>query len=230
VDPTGDRLDRGGRVNVAAWLGVPASAVDHVSDEVVEAIQSRMTGQHLHASVLRDELLELLKGAAERYRREAETDPLTALPNRRAFERELRGALGRRDADRSLAVLIVDLDGFKEINDRFGHVAGDLVLCEVGARLRASIRSGDMVARWGGDEFVILCRDVRPDALEQIACKLARLVDVPVSIGGHEATVSASVGCATASAGHTPAALIAAADAAMYTVKGRTPTETPPSA
>ena len=217
--PADDRPGDGVRRTVAAWLGLTAEAIEHVSDEVVDAVHARMTGQHPHASVLRDELLELMKGAADRFRREAETDPLTALPNRRAFEGQLRSALGRREADRSLALLIVDLDGFKEINDRFGHVAGDAVLCEVGARLRAAVRAGDMVARWGGDEFVVLCREVCHDAVEQIACKLARLVDVPVRAGGEEARVRASVGWAVASPGQTPADLIAAADAVMYAVK-----------
>ncbi|HEX6492447.1 MAG TPA: GGDEF domain-containing protein, partial [Candidatus Dormibacteraeota bacterium] len=104
------------------------------------------------------------------------------------------------------------------------HVAGDRVLCEVGARLRAAVRAGDMVARWGGDEFVVLCRDMRHDAVAQIACKLAELVDVPVVVGGEQARVSASVGWAVASHGQTPADLIAAADAAMYAVKAQTST------
>jgi diguanylate cyclase (GGDEF)-like protein len=221
VAPADDHPGDGVRSTVAAWLGVTTAAIEHVSCEVVEAIHARMTGQHPHASVLRDELLELMKGAADRFRRESETDPLTALPNRRAFERQLRGALGRRESDRSLALLIVDLDGFKEINDRFGHVAGDAVLCEVGALLRAAVRAGDMVARWGGDEFVVLCREVPHDAVEQIARKLARLVDVPVRTGGEEARVSASVGWAVASPGQTPADLIAAADAVMYAVKAQ---------
>ena len=221
--PAEDRLGECGRRTVAAWLGLTTSALGHVSDEVVEAVHARMTGEHPHASVLRDELLEVMKGAADRFRLEAETDPLTALPNRRAFERQLRGALGRREGDRSLALLIVDLDGFKEINDRLGHVAGDAVLCEVGCRLRAAVRARDMVARWGGDEFVVLCRGVRHDAAAQIAAKLARLVDFPVAVGGEEVRVSASIGWAVATAGQTPADLIAAADAAMYAVEAQTP-------
>jgi diguanylate cyclase (GGDEF)-like protein len=204
---------------VAAWLGLPETAVEHVSDEVLEAIRSRMTGQHPHASVLRDELLEVMKGAADRFRHESETDPLTALPNRRAFERQLQGALGRRAADRDLAVLILDLDGFKEVNDRLGHVAGDAVLREVAGRLRAAVRGGDLVARWGGDEFVILCSMVRGDAVPEVARKLARLIAVPVSVGGEEVTVRASVGWAVASPGQALAELIVAADAAMYRAK-----------
>jgi diguanylate cyclase len=220
VAPADDRPGEGRRT-VAAWLGLTTAAFEHVSDEVVEAIHARMTGQHPHASVLRDELLDLMKGTADRFRLEAETDPLTALPNRRAFERRLRSILGRREADRSLALLILDLDGFKEINDRLGHVAGDAVLCEVAARLRAAVRAGDMVARWGGDEFVVLCREVCHDAVAQIAGKLAELVDVPVVVAGGETRVSASVGWAVASAEQTPADLIAAADAAMYAVKAQ---------
>jgi diguanylate cyclase (GGDEF)-like protein len=219
VGPDGERVEQGGRDTVAAWLGLPAAAVEHVSDEVLEAILARMTGQQPHASMLRDELLEMMKGAADRFRHEAETDSLTALPNRRAFERRLRGALGRRATDRELAVLILDLDGFKEVNDRHGHVAGDAVLREVGARLRAAVRGGDVVARWGGDEFVILCSVVPGDAVAEVARKLARLIAVPVSVGDADVRVRASVGWAVASPGQAPAELIVAADAAMYRAK-----------
>jgi diguanylate cyclase (GGDEF)-like protein len=224
VGPQSERVQQGGeRDAVAAWLELPAAAIEHVSGEVLEAILTRMGGDRPHASVLRDELLEVMKGAADRFRHEAETDPLTALPNRRAFERQLRAALGRRAGDRDLAVLILDLDGFKEVNDRLGHVAGDTVLREVGARLRAAVRGGDLVARWGGDEFVILCREVRGDSVAEVARKLGRLIEVPVSSAGEEVRVSASVGWAVAAPGQASAELIAAADAAMYRAKAQQP-------
>src|SRR4029077_20041336 len=167
-------------------------------------------------SVLRDELLEVMKGAAYRLRHEAGTDPLTGLPNRRAFEKQLRSALGRRAADRDLAVLMLDLDGFKAVNDRLGHAAGDAVLLEVAARLRAEVRGGDLVARWGGDEFVVLCCEVHDAAVAAIATKLGRLIQIPVVVGTEEVIVSASIGWAIAIPGQEPAALIAVADAAMY--------------
>ncbi len=217
----GERVERPGRGVVAGWLGLPEAALEDVSDEVVEAMLARMTGQPPPASILRDELLDLMRGAAERLRHEAETDPLTGLPNRRAFERELRGALGRRGADRALALLVIDLDGFKAVNDRLGHVAGDAVLCEVSARLRSALRGGDLVGRWGGDEFVVLCHGVRDGAAEQIACKLRRVLQIPVEVGPAEVTVGASLGWAVAEPGQAPAELIAAADAAMYRAKAQ---------
>jgi diguanylate cyclase (GGDEF)-like protein len=217
----GERVERPGRGVVAGWLGLPEAALADVSEEVVEAMLARMAAQPPPASVLRDELLELMRGAADRLRHEAETDALTGLPNRRAFERELRGALGRRGADRALALLVIDLDGFKAVNDRHGHVAGDAVLCEVSARLRSALRSGDLVARWGGDEFVVLCHGVRDGAAAEIACKLRRVLQVPVQVGSVEVTVGASLGWAVAEPGQAPGELIAAADAAMYRAKAQ---------
>ncbi|HEX3606426.1 MAG TPA: GGDEF domain-containing protein [Candidatus Dormibacteraeota bacterium] len=215
----GEHVERSGREAVAVWLGVPAAAVEHVSDEIIEAITARMAGLPPPASVLRDELLDLMKGAADRFRQEAETDLLTGLPNRRAFERRLRSELGRRSGDHNLALLILDVDGFKAVNDRFGHAAGDVVLREVGARLRAGVRGGDLVARWGGDEFMVLCREVREDAAAAIACKLGRLIEIPVALDRGEVRVSASIGWAVAVPGHASADLLAAADAAMYRAK-----------
>ena len=96
----------------------------------------------------------------ERLKHLAQYDPLTSLPNRRLFNDLIKRALSRRPADRRLAVLFLDLDHFKDINDRWGHAAGDAFLQAVAARLRGCVRRTDTVARWGGDEFAVLLNPV----------------------------------------------------------------------
>jgi diguanylate cyclase (GGDEF)-like protein len=153
----------------------------------------------------------------ERRRHEAELahqalhDPLTGLPNRALFADRLRLALSRLGRTQTrLAVLFLDLDGFKAINDSLGHGAGDQFLVEVAQRLRGVLRGGDTAARLGGDEFVILCEDVAGASEARMIA--ARVVD--------ELPGSVSVGIALATDGtEDPTALVRAADAAMYAVK-----------
>ncbi|HEX8204876.1 MAG TPA: diguanylate cyclase response regulator [Solirubrobacteraceae bacterium] len=138
-------------------------------------------------------------------------DPLTGLPNRALLSDRLRLALSRlRRTQTCLAVLFLDLDGFKAINDTFGHAAGDQFLVEVADRLRGVLRGGDTAARLGGDEFVVLCEDVA--GIEEARGIAARVVD--------EVPGAVSVGVAIASDGtEEPDALVRAADAAMYVAK-----------
>jgi len=144
-------------------------------------------------------------------------DPLTGLANRRLINDLIEQALarsGRREA--TLAVLFIDLDGFKDVNDRLGHVAGDELLAEVAARLRSAVRTGDVVARHGGDEFVVLCEDVA-GATE--AMGIAKRVVDAVARGFHTAggeVLGATVGVAINRPGDTPRSLLMAADAALY--------------
>lgn len=165
--------------------------------------------------------------AIERKRQEAELihqayfDGLTALPNRRQFAEQLELAVQRlqRRPD-PLALLYGDLDGFKRINDRLGHAVGDEVLVEVGARLRRSVRRGDLVARLGGDEFVVLCESAGLAQAEEVAARARAAIADPMIAGGEPVVISASFGIATALAADTDAgALLAAADAAMYAEK-----------
>jgi diguanylate cyclase (GGDEF)-like protein len=138
-------------------------------------------------------------------------DPLTRLPNRALLSDRLRLALSRlRRTQTCLAVLFLDLDGFKAINDSLGHAAGDQFLIEVADRLRAMLRGGDTAARLGGDEFVVLCEDVA--GVDEARGIAARVVD--------ELPGGVSVGVALAVDGSEEAdAMIRSADAAMYVAK-----------
>ena len=160
--------------------------------------------------------------AAEALSKLALHDPLTALPNRTLFMDRLGQALCRLDRrHRVLAVLFVDLDRFKAINDRLGHAAGDEVLMAVGGRLREVLRPDDTVARLGGDEFVVLCEDLDDDrAALRVAERVLAALDRPVACGDQEVVSSASIGIAvTRRSDATPDALLRDADMAMYRAK-----------
>ncbi|MEV7419884.1 EAL domain-containing protein [Streptomyces sp. NPDC089919] len=157
----------------------------------------------------------------------AEHDPLTDLPNRALFTRRVRQALtGRRAGDHSTAVLFIDLDGFKAVNDTIGHQAGDELLIEAARRLQDSVRAGDTAARLGGDEFAALImgdgsreRSAREYQVTEIADRLRTTLSRPYRIAGTEVRVAASIGVAFADPGITPSDLMRNADLAMYRAK-----------
>ncbi|GAB1642117.1 diguanylate cyclase domain-containing protein [Krasilnikovia sp. MM14-A1259] len=151
---------------------------------------------------------------------QATHDALTGLPNRREFVLQLNAALDDRVRSRP-TVLFCDLDGFKAVNDRLGHAAGDALLVEVAARLRSAVRGTDLVSRFGGDEFVVLCRDGgAPDdmsAIPRIGAELSR----PIVIAGEAVRVGTSIGAGMAEPGDDAETLINRADSAMYEAKER---------
>ncbi|GLV98611.1 membrane associated phosphodiesterase [Streptomyces lavendulae subsp. lavendulae] len=157
----------------------------------------------------------------------AEHDPLTDLPNRALFTRRVRQALtGRRAGDHSTAVLFIDLDGFKAVNDTIGHQAGDELLVEAARRLQDAVRAGDTAARLGGDEFAALIlgdgsrdRSAREYQVHEIAERLRSTLSQPYRIAGSEVRVAASIGVAFADPGITPSDLMRNADLAMYRAK-----------
>lgn len=149
----------------------------------------------------------------------AHIDPLTALPNRMLFEDRLEEAIVRaRKTDSLLALLYVDLDRFKLVNDTFGHEAGDELLFQVGARLQSCVRDRDTVCRVGGDEFLILLTDLDRDAeASNIANRITYVLNRPLQLAAGEATIGVSVGIAIFPRdGTTSALLVKNADVAMY--------------
>src|SRR5207302_4590718 len=152
-------------------------------------------------------------------------DALTGLPNRALFLDRLGQALTRRGRHDSLtAVLFLDLDRFKWINDSLGHAAGDQLLVQVAARLTAATRSGDSVARFGGDEFVVLCEELEGDwEARAIAERLDAALGDHFCVEGRDMTVTASIGIVTtaSASGATADSLLRDADAAMYRAKER---------
>jgi diguanylate cyclase (GGDEF)-like protein len=151
-------------------------------------------------------------------------DPLTDLPNRTLFLDRLGLALARlRRQQTSIAVLFIDLDNFKVVNDSLGHGAGDKLLVELGGRLCDAIRPSDTIARFGGDEFVVLCEDIT-DARDAVTVgeRIVAAASHPFTLEGREMYVSASVGVAVAvDSDATPETLLRDSDAAMYRAKER---------
>ena len=151
-------------------------------------------------------------------------DDLTQLPNRALLRDRLERSIRGAGADATLAVLFLDLDRFKLVNDSLGHPAGDALLQSVATRLAAAARPQDTLARFGGDEFVVVCEDVggAPGAVE-IARALEAALDAPFTVAGTEVNVSATIGIAlTADSSANPDELVREADIAMYQAKDST--------
>jgi diguanylate cyclase (GGDEF)-like protein len=163
-----------------------------------------------------------LRRAEEALEHLAAHDPLTGLPNRHRLQRELQYAMAHAgQTGDGLALLYLDLDGFKEVNDRGGHDAGDRLLREVAQRLQQALRQGDLVARVGGDEFIVLlpgCRDA--ECARVLANALRARLSPPFQLADGLFHLDASIGIACFPAdGSDPDALVAYADRAMYASK-----------
>jgi diguanylate cyclase (GGDEF)-like protein/PAS domain S-box-containing protein len=160
----------------------------------------------------------------QQLKRRAFHDDLTGLANRALFTDRLAHALAAagRDPGQQVAVLFVDIDDFKTVNDGMGHSAGDELLRAVGERMRASLRPGDTVARLGGDEFAVLLERVPSASYAiQVAERMLELLMLPVDVAGLSLAVPASVGVTLAGPGSTVESLLQDADIAMYTAKSR---------
>jgi len=172
-----------------------------------------------------------LRSSEERLRYSTLHDTLTGLPNRDLLADRLEQALtlARRRPEHHFAVLFLDLDHFKVINDSLGHHVGDLLLIEVAARLRTCVRPGDTVARLGGDEFIVLLTDLaRPEDVDPVTERIQEAFDSRFNVAGHEVQASVSVGVAAGELSYTRAEeLLRDADTAMYRAKamGRSRTE-----
>ncbi|MBI4936519.1 MAG: EAL domain-containing protein [Actinobacteria bacterium] len=161
------------------------------------------------------------KVASERLRTQATHDPLTGLANRLALIDELTLAINARSrSGRPLAVLMMDLDRFKDVNDTLGHSAGDRLLIAVADRLQAVARAGDLVARLGGDEFIIVMRDLKePAEAVRAAARLVEEFRTPFATSDRELFATASVGVALATDGAEAGDLLREADTALYAAK-----------
>jgi diguanylate cyclase (GGDEF)-like protein/PAS domain S-box-containing protein len=150
----------------------------------------------------------------------AQSDPLTGLANRALLAERLRHGLARAPRGAQIAVLYVDIDRFKQINDRLGHAGGDAVLVHFAARLRSSVRATDTVARFGGDEFVVLLDDVKErEHAVRIAEKIVAECRLPLRIDGDDVVATASLGLAFGAAPVDGDSLLRLADAALYEAK-----------
>ena len=231
--PDARGLDTVKRIQVAA----PSTALIVVSGADDEALMGQAiqlgAQDYLHKNTLESAALErAIRYAVDRKRSEAALwglahyDQLTAIANRTLFMERLRAAVARaRRTRKPCAVLLLDLDGFKDINDRLGHAAGDQVLQEVARRLKRAIREPDVPSRFGGDEFAVLLDPAdTAAAASMVAERVAAAVGEPIRIGEASASVTASVGIAVfGHAGTTPKALLATADEAMYEAKRARP-------
>jgi len=152
----------------------------------------------------------------------ATSDPLTGVLNRRGFERDAAQRLTDSPDDATGALLYIDLNEFKGINDAFGHEVGDQLLKSAAVRLEKSLRSCDIIGRPGGDEFVALVPDVDPDVADKLAKRLTKALEEPYDIGRQKLACAASIGLALyPENANTLTGLLREADQAMYRAKAR---------
>jgi diguanylate cyclase len=176
----------------------------------------RSYGHALSSNLDNARLYAAVREQAAQHEQAALHDPLTGLPNRALLHRQAAERMSVPGG--GFAVLLLDLDGFKRINDVHGHATGDAVLCEVAERMRGAVRSSDVVCRLGGDEFAVLLSD--PDVAEATAQRLQVLLEQPTQIGGRTFLVGASIGSARFPADGTAFAdVLALADSQMYDAK-----------
>ena len=150
----------------------------------------------------------------------ANHDPLTGLPNRAYLDRHLQELFNFTPGDACVAIMLIDLDDFKQVNDSLGHGAGDSMLCEVARRITAALPAGDLVARLGGDEFVIVAHVRDCDAALALASNLIGCIEAPLELGSDTFHSGASIGVSLfPEQGHTAADLMLNADIAMYHAK-----------
>ena len=207
---------------------VPVVVVTALADEAiaVEALRRGAQDYLLKGRVTADALSRTILFAIERQAQElsmveaALTDTLTGLANRRCLADRLTAALGRAGrGEPPPAILLVDLDGFKAVNDEHGHRTGDAVLVEVANRLRGAVRGADTVARLGGDEFVVLCEGLDEAGAVEVSERVQVAVAQPIPLEEDEVTLDASIGVVVARADDAADELLDRADRAMYAAK-----------
>jgi diguanylate cyclase (GGDEF)-like protein/PAS domain S-box-containing protein len=209
-----------GKVDYQGWR-VRKDGSRFWADVVLTAVFDEATGLRGFSKVSRD--ISQRRQLEAQLEHQALHDPLTGLANRTLLVQRLEHALVRLSRHPgTVAVLFLDLDRFKPINDSLGHEVGDELLVRTGLLLRAAVRPQDTVARLGGDEFVVLCEDLTSSAdLDAVARRVTRAVRVPVRLRHQEVFLSASVGIATTDADGSAMDLLRDADIAMYSAKAQ---------
>lgn len=208
------------------WLEVPAGRV-YFQARIAPIAGASNPGRvcFLSRDVTAQRLAEQARDDAEqRLRHQAQHDGLTGLPNRTQFQERLAQALlrCRQSPSGRLAIVMLDVDRFKEINDTLGHAAGDTVLQHVARRLRTTTREGDLIARLGGDEFAILLPDADDEAAATVAGRVSACLDTSIAVDGVLLNVDVSMGIAFCPRdGEKADALLRRADLAMYAAKRR---------
>lgn len=195
-------------------------------NEINRSLLEEMLETHSNTLKVRNEELEisreLIKQSEARYRELAHRDPLTRLPNRAFFlECLVQGIERAKQSNTCVALLFIDLDQFKPINDNFGHDVGDIVLGQTAQRLQACIQSNGTVARIGGDEFAVLIEDLHnPTIAKRIGDKIITLLSKPFLIAGKSCQIGTSIGISLYPYdSDNPDGLLRKADMAMYSVK-----------
>jgi diguanylate cyclase (GGDEF)-like protein len=207
---------------VEAVITVPILASLVLVAPQSELLVATVLASLLSALAIAQRMRESSVAALEAEQANARRDTLTNAPNRRAFEEVLVQAHARIvRGDQPAGLFVVDIDRFKSINDRFGHRVGDLVLMEVVRRLEDGLRTGDVVARWGGEEITVLAPGIRSRrGLEQFAERIRRLIgDVPLIAGRNTLPVTVSVGGTLLDGSLSPTEAVHRADTAMYEAK-----------
>ncbi|CAN0625434.1 Diguanylate cyclase [Burkholderia multivorans] len=204
-----------------AWLGREPAPLDLT---LTDGRQLEMTRHQVPdgSAVIIVEDVTVRRRAEQDIRHLARHDPLTGLPNRHELHAELTRLLARRPNRRgtAVAVMYLDLDGFKSINDRFGHHAGDEVLTQVAARLARTLLHGELATRVGGDEFVVVIPESSAHACAILAAMIIRQIAAPYALSiGETVTLGISIGIALAGEGETPDDLLRQADNALYEAK-----------
>ncbi|ACT51678.1 sensor domain-containing diguanylate cyclase [Methylovorus glucosotrophus] len=215
-------MDTGEAVVLGKRLELEAKHKDgHIVPVEVRISKIEVHGKHIFSAFLTD--ISERKHLQSLLEKEAKHDVLTGLPNRRAFTEALPLALARADRTQQwMALMFIDLDGFKQINDELGHDAGDMLLREIANRLNSATRQTDTVARFAGDEFVVLLENMpEKQHAEGVAQKILTLLRDPVMLGGEPRQISCSLGLAYyAPNSHVqPDMLLKEADNAMYEAK-----------
>jgi diguanylate cyclase (GGDEF)-like protein len=218
-----DLATRAIRDRMALWLDLHPATLATLGHEPLHALSTLLDTARFTAGRAGRLGVELedLKATARELEDLARRDTLTGAANRRAVEERLLEEWERAIRyRRPLAVFIADVDHLKQVNDSYGHAAGDSLLKDLAQRLQSTVRAGDLFGRLGGDEFVVICPETSAEAADQVAQKLIQAVAAaPVEAGDQRVAVSLSVGWAVSGGEEQPRQLLSAADQALYAAK-----------